>query len=76
MPLFGVDILISPLDLAVPTPDVNDTCPPVPLAALPAVAAAFFRQVNELNDATGFYLLRLSELVAQRKERRQKYHER
>ncbi len=33
--------------------------------------------VNELNDATGFYLLRrLSKLVAQRKDRRQKYHER
>ena len=29
-----------------------------------------------LNDATGFYLLRLSEVVAQRKDRRQKYHER
>jgi hypothetical protein len=43
---------------------------------MPAAAVAFFRQVNELNDATGFYLLRLSELVAQRKGRRQKYHER
>jgi hypothetical protein len=43
---------------------------------MPVVAAAFFRQVNELNDATGFYILRLSKLVAQRKDRRQKYHER
>jgi hypothetical protein len=29
-----------------------------------------------MNDATGFYLLRLSKPVAQRKDRRQKYHER
>jgi hypothetical protein len=49
---------------------------------MPAAVAAFFRQMNELelHKATlpraGFSLLRLSKPVAQRKDRRQNYHER
>jgi hypothetical protein len=39
---------------------------------MPAVAAVFFRQANELNDATGFYLLRLSKLVCTAKRQRAK----